>query len=73
MSILSVCLWLHPIYFWIPEPILMKIGMYIMATEPVSTAYFINLSYQSMCLYVYPLLLLGNGSVNVTTNTQATI
>jgi hypothetical protein len=24
-----------------------------MATEPISTAYFLNLSYQSVCLYVY--------------------
>jgi hypothetical protein len=28
--------------------------MYIMALEPISTAYFINLSQQSLCLYVYP-------------------
>jgi hypothetical protein len=36
----------------------MKLGMYeyIMAPEPISTAYFINLSHQSVCL-------LGNGSV----------
>jgi hypothetical protein len=27
--------------------------MYIMAPEPISTAYFINPSHQSVCLYVY--------------------
>jgi hypothetical protein len=36
------------------EPIFMKLGMYIMAPEPISTAYFINPSRQSVCLYVYP-------------------
>jgi hypothetical protein len=30
--------------------------MYIMAPEPISTAYFINPSHQSVCLYVYPLI-----------------
>jgi hypothetical protein len=47
-----------------------------MTPEPISTAYFINPSHQSVCLYVHPLSLLGNGSVkNVTaaTNTYATI
>jgi hypothetical protein len=38
--------------------------MYIMAPEPVSTAYIINLSHQSVCLYVYSLPLLGNESLN---------
>jgi hypothetical protein len=32
----------------------MKLGMYIMATEPISTAYLINPSHQSVCLYVHP-------------------
>jgi hypothetical protein len=43
----------------------MKFGMYIMAPQPISTAYFTNLSRQSVCLYVYPLPLLDNGSVNM--------
>jgi hypothetical protein len=38
----------------VSEPIFMKLGMYIMAPEPLSTAYFINLSYQSVCLDVNP-------------------
>jgi hypothetical protein len=36
-----------------PEPIFMKLGMYIMALEPLSMTYFINFSHQSVCLYVY--------------------
>jgi hypothetical protein len=38
----------------------MKLGLYIMAPEPISVAYFINPSHQSMCLCVS---LLGKGSV----------
>jgi hypothetical protein len=34
-----------------PDPIFMKLGMYIMAPELVSTAYFINPSHESVCLY----------------------
>jgi hypothetical protein len=37
-----------------PEPIIMKLGTYIMAPEPISTAYLKNPSNQSVCLYVYP-------------------
>jgi hypothetical protein len=37
-----------------PEPVLMKLRMYIMTSEPISMAYFINPSNQSVCLYVYP-------------------
>jgi hypothetical protein len=62
-----------------PEPIFMKLGMHIMANEPISTAYFINPSHHSVCLYVYPSYrckasarlsvylhsVLGNGSVNM--------
>jgi hypothetical protein len=33
-----VCLCIHPINFWTPEPISMKLGMYITAPEPISTA-----------------------------------
>jgi hypothetical protein len=41
----------------------LKLDMYIMTPEPISTAYLINASYQSLCLYVYPPTLLGNRSV----------
>jgi hypothetical protein len=59
-----------------PEPIYMKLGMYIMTSEPISTAYFINPSHQSVCLYVYlPIVArqrLG-GNVTTATNTHAKI
>jgi hypothetical protein len=32
----------------------MKLGMYVMKPEPISTAYFIYPSNRSVCLYVYP-------------------
>jgi hypothetical protein len=58
------------------EPIFMKLGMYIMAPEPIPTAYFINPSHQSVCLYVYPPIVakqrLGK-NVTAATNTHATI
>jgi hypothetical protein len=64
-----------PINFWMPEPIFMKPGMYIMAPEPISMAYFINPSHQSLCLYVYPPNVakqrLGK-NVTATKNTYAT-
>jgi hypothetical protein len=31
----------------------MNLGMYIMASEPISTAYFINPAHLSVCMYVY--------------------
>jgi hypothetical protein len=46
-----------------PKPVFMKLGMYIMAPEPISTAYFINPSHQSVSVCVYLLSLLGKGSV----------
>jgi hypothetical protein len=39
--------------------------MYTMTPEPISTAYFINPSRRSRCLYMYPQSLLGNGSVKI--------
>jgi hypothetical protein len=45
-----------PINFRTAEAIFMKLCNYTMATEPTSTAYFINLSHQSVCLYVYSLI-----------------
>jgi hypothetical protein len=43
-----------PFNYLITEPIFMKLDMYVMATEPISTAYYINPSHQFVCLYVYP-------------------
>jgi hypothetical protein len=44
-----------PINFWTPEPIFLKLGIYVYITapEPISTAHFVNPSHQSVCLYVY--------------------
>jgi hypothetical protein len=39
------------------EPVFMKHGMYILAPEPITLAYFVNPSHQSVCLYVYPTIL----------------
>jgi hypothetical protein len=59
------CLCIRPLVFLMPEPVFMKLGMYIMPPEPISTAYFINPTHQPVYLYVYPRVsLLGNGSVN---------
>jgi hypothetical protein len=33
---------------------LMNLDMFVMAADPISTAYFINPSHQSVCLYVCP-------------------
>jgi hypothetical protein len=60
-----ICLWIPPpINFWISEPVFMKLGLYVMATEPVSTSYFINPSNQSLSIYVSLYPVLDNGSVN---------
>jgi hypothetical protein len=58
-----------------PEPNFMKIVMYITAPEPISTAYVINPSHQSVCLYVYPIIAMQMLDKNVTAarNTHATI
>jgi hypothetical protein len=54
-----------PINFRLPESVFMKLYIYSMAPESISTAYFINPSHQSVCPYVYPPSLLGNGSVKI--------
>jgi hypothetical protein len=59
----SVCLCIPRINFRMPEPIFMKLGMYIMTPEAISTPYFINPSHQSMCL--------PGKIVTAATNTQA--
>jgi hypothetical protein len=54
---------LPPLKFWMTEPIFIRLSMCIMAPEPISTAYFINPSHQSVSM-CNPSLLLVNGSVN---------
>jgi hypothetical protein len=59
---------LHPSFnFWMGDPVFMKLVMHIMTPDSISTTYFINPSHQSVCLYVYPLSLLGNGLVETLT------
>jgi hypothetical protein len=70
---LDVCLCIPPINFWMPEHMFMKLGMYIVAPELISAAYFINPSHQSVCLYVYPSTFARQGlskNVNMATNTH---
>jgi hypothetical protein len=42
--------------FRIPEPVFLKLVIYIMALEPISTAYFINPSHQSVSGCVSPIV-----------------
>jgi hypothetical protein len=58
-----------------PEAIFMKFGMYIMAPQPISVAYFINPSHQSVSVCVSPIVARQRLSKEVTaaTNTSATI
>jgi hypothetical protein len=37
-----------------PKPVLIKLGMYIMAPEPISKAYYINPSHHLVFLHEYP-------------------
>jgi hypothetical protein len=41
MSMLSVCLYPTLINFLMAEPVYMKLGMYVVAAEPISKAYVI--------------------------------
>jgi hypothetical protein len=59
-----------------PESILMKLGMYIMAPVTILTAYFINPSHQSACLYVCSRIVAGQrlgNNLTAATNTHAAI
>jgi hypothetical protein len=76
MTMLSVCLCIPSINFRMPEPIFMKLDMYIVAPEPISMVYFINPSHQPVCLYVYPHIIARqrlDKNVTTATNTHATI
>jgi hypothetical protein len=57
-----VCMSVYPpVNFWMPVPIFTKLGTYILAPEPISTAYIPPVS---LCVYMrIPLSLLGNSSV----------
>jgi hypothetical protein len=58
------------------EPVIRKADIYIMAPEPISTAYFINLSRHSTYLHVYPATVARQRLAKndtAATNTYATI
>jgi hypothetical protein len=56
--LLSVCVTVcipPPINFWIPEPIFMKLGVYIMARELNGVLHkSLPSVYVSVCVYPYP-------------------
>jgi hypothetical protein len=54
---LSVCLNITHMNFRMAEPVFTKLGIYIMAPQPISTAYFINPSHQSVCMHVNPFII----------------
>jgi hypothetical protein len=63
-SMLSVYLWNSPsINFWFPEPVFMKFGMYNMAFQPMSTAYFIFFAISLCVCMCIPLPLPSKGKV----------
>jgi hypothetical protein len=56
LAVVCVCVSVYPppppaINFRMFEPIFMKLGMYIIALEPISAAYLKNPSHQSVCLH----------------------
>jgi hypothetical protein len=54
LSPCCLCLYVpHFINFWMAELTFMKLRMYIMTTEPISAAYFINPFHQSVCISPY--------------------
>jgi hypothetical protein len=56
----AVCESHRQINFGMPEPIFIKLGMYIMASEPISTAYLTNPSHRSVCMCIVARQRLGN-------------
>jgi hypothetical protein len=75
----AVCVSVYPPFnFWMAEPPFMKLAMYNMTYEPISTTYYINPSHQYVCWYkyVYPSIVvtqrLGK-HVPAATNIHATI
>jgi hypothetical protein len=56
-----------------PDQIFMKLGVYIMAPEPIWTAYFISSYHQSLWQYVYIARQRLGRNVTVAKNTHATI
>jgi hypothetical protein len=59
---LSVCVF-SLLNFWMPEAVFKKLCVYIMAHEPITMAYYIKTSYQSVSMCIL-LSLLRNGLVS---------
>jgi hypothetical protein len=58
------------------EAVFMKLGTYVTAPEPISTVYFLNVSHQPVCLYLYRHIIDRQRfakNVTVPKNTYATI
>jgi hypothetical protein len=82
---MKVYLWNHhavyvnifPLFnFWMPEPIFMKLSMYIMTLEPISMTFFMHPFRQSVCLYVYSHIVIRQRlgkNFTAATNTRAAI
>jgi hypothetical protein len=51
----------------------MQLGIYVMVSEPIAMANFINTSYRSICLYVHVVRQRLGKYVTSATNTQTTI
>jgi hypothetical protein len=68
MHTLCLCVYKYPLL--IPEPVFMKLDMYNMTPEPISTAYFINFSHQSVLSVARQRL---GKNVTAETNTHTTI
>jgi hypothetical protein len=49
-----VCL--SPVNFWLTEPIFMKFCMYVIALEPISSAFFVKPCDQSVCIHLFPVV-----------------
>jgi hypothetical protein len=70
---LYVCESPPPINVWMPKPAFMKIGMYVLVPEPIWTAYIINASHKSVCLYVYVVRRQRGKNITAARNTHTTI
>jgi hypothetical protein len=69
MRSLGVCVCVcvsRPLHYLMHEPILMKLGVHMMAPKPISMAYFIIPWHQSVCLCVSPIAATQRFAKNVT-------
>jgi hypothetical protein len=50
------CVYLSPVNVWLTETIFMKFCMYVIAFEPISSAFFIKPWDQSLCIHLSPVV-----------------